>query len=158
MGEKLKEIEKAMRLIISGVYVVTTRLNSKLNGLTVAWLSRASFSPPLISVSIGKTRYTHDLILKSRVLAVNILAEGQEDLARHFGFQSGKKVDKFAGLSYREAITGSPILEGVAAYLDCRVSGKLEAGDHTIFLAEVVEAEVDELAQPLIYRREAYFG
>lgn len=154
----MKEIEKAMRLITSGVYVVTTKLDSQINGLTVAWLSRASFSPPLISVSIGKTRFTHDLVKKSRVLAVNILAEGQESLARHFGFRSGKEVDKFAGLKARAAVTGSPILQDVAAYLDCRVVGELEAGDHTIFVAEVVEAGVEEGVKPLIYQRESYFG
>jgi len=154
----VKEIEKAMRLITSGVYVVTTRWENQLNGLTVAWLSRASFSPPLVSVSIGKTRFTCELILKSRVLAVNILAEGQEELARHFGFKSGRKVNKFEGLSYHQAVTGSPILQGVAAYLDGRVVGEMDAGDHLIFLTEVVEAGVKEGLKPLIYRREAYFG
>ncbi len=154
----MKDIEKAMRLITSGVYVVTTRLDSRANGLTVAWLSRASFSPPLISVSIGKTRFTHDLVKKSRVLAVNVLAEGQEDIARHFGFRSGREVDKFAGLETRTAITGSPILQGIAAYLDCRVVGEIEAGDHTIFVAEVVEGGTEDGLKPLIYRRESYFG
>lgn len=154
----MREIEKAMRLIASGVYVVTTRFEDRLNGLTVAWLSRASFSPPLVSVSVGKTRFTCELILRSRILAVNILAEGQEDLARHFGFNSGRQVDKFAGLKFRHALTGSPILEGVAAYLDCRVVGEMDAGDHTIFLGEAVEAGVKEGIKPLIYHRESYFG
>lgn len=154
----MKDIEKAMRLITSGVYVVTTRLDSRINGLTVAWLSRASFSPPLISVSIGKTRFTHDLIKKSQVLAVNVLAEGQEELARHFGFRSGREIDKFAGLEIRTAITGSPILQDVVAYLDCRVVGEIEAGDHTIFVAEAVEGAADDRLKPLVYRRESYFG
>lgn len=154
----MRDIEKAMRMITSGVYVVTTRLDSQANGLTVAWLSRASFSPPLISVSIGKTRFTHDLIKKSRILAVNVLAEGQEEIARHFGFRSGREVDKFAGIKSRIAVTGSPVLEGVAAYLDCRVVGDIEAGDHTIFVAEVIEAGVEEGLTPLVYRRESYFG
>ncbi|HID09196.1 TPA: flavin reductase, partial [Candidatus Micrarchaeota archaeon] len=67
------------------------------------------------------------------------------------------EVDKFAGISYRTAVTGSPILEGVAAWLDCRLVGSCPAGDHTIFVGEVVEAWAGDKA-PLRYDPRDYWG
>ncbi len=147
-----------LRKIQSGIFVVTTKSRDKVNGLTVAWLTRASFEPPMISVSIGKTRYSHDLIKESGVFAVNILREGQIDVAKHFGLQSGKRVNKFGNISYETKITGSPVLKDTAGYLDCKVAGSCDAGDHTIFVGEVVDAGAAPGAKPLLYVHEDFWG
>jgi len=126
--------------------------------MTAAWVTRVSFNPPLVMVSIGKTRFSHELIKKSKVFAVNILKEGQIEIGKHFGFKSGKKIDKFATIPFDTKATGSPILKEIAGYLDCKLISYVEAGDHTIFLGEVIDAGADRKALPLIYRKEDFFS
>ncbi len=149
--------EKAFRKIINGVFVITTKKDDRVNGMTAAWVARASFKPPLLSVSIGKTRYSHDLIRESGVFAVNILSGKQVAEGRHFGFKSGRKTDKFRDIEFDARKTGSPILRNTAGYLDCRVVNSCDAGDHTIFVGEVIDAEASEGVEPLLYRREDFF-
>lgn len=150
--------EKAVRTIRSGLHVITTKHGDKLNGMTAAWCMRTSLKPALVAVSIGKTRYSHGLIEKSGVFAVNVLSEGQEETGRHFGFKSGRNTDKFEGIEYTKAKTGSPILKGIASYLDCKVVSACETGDHTIFVGEVLDSEVYDENPPLLYRHEDFFG
>jgi flavin reductase (DIM6/NTAB) family NADH-FMN oxidoreductase RutF len=153
-----KEIDKTLSKITNGVYIITTKYADKINGMTAAWVSRVSFTPPLVSVSIGKARFSHDLIKKGGVFAVNILKEDQVEIGKHFGFQSGRKVDKFAAIQYDTKVTGSPILKDTTGYIDCKVVSSFEAGDHTIFVGEVMDAFVDKDARPLVYRKEDFFG
>jgi flavin reductase (DIM6/NTAB) family NADH-FMN oxidoreductase RutF len=149
--------EKAFGNIQNGVFVITTKDGEKLNGMTAAWVTRVSFSPPLLAVSIGKTRYSHEMIERSGIFAVNVLSEGQVPEGKHFGFLSGRKTDKLKDIEYTTAETGSPILKDISAYMDCRVTGACDAGDHTIFVGEVIDSEVYEENRPLIYRHEDFF-
>jgi flavin reductase (DIM6/NTAB) family NADH-FMN oxidoreductase RutF len=149
--------EKVFRKILDGVFVVTTKKKEKINGMTAVWVTRASFNPPLLSVAIGKTRYSHDLIKDSGVFAVNILSETQVAQGKHFGFTSGKKTDKFKDLEYTTGKTGSPVLKDIAGYFDCKVVSSCDAGDHTIFVGEVLDAKVYENRVPLLFRHEDFF-
>lgn len=150
--------EKALGAIHSGVFVITTKDGERLNGMTAAWVMRASFDPPLVAVSVGHTRFSHGMIKNSGVFAVNVLSEGQAEVGKHFGFKTGRNTDKFAGVDCAPpSKTGAPILEGIAGYLDCRVVGSFETGDHTIFVGEVVASEVSG-KPPLLFRPEDFFG
>ena len=108
----------AFKSLVHGVYVVTTRCGDRVNGMIASWVSQVSLSPLLLMVSIAPARYSHDLIKESRVFAINVLTSDQVDLGKRFGFQSGRRVDKFAGLDYLTAKTGSPILPQAQAYFD----------------------------------------
>ncbi len=130
------------RSLVHGVYVVTTRCGDRLNGMTAAWVSQVSLRPLLLMVSIAPTRYSHDLIMESRVFAINVLTSAQVDLGKRFGLQSGRKVDKFTGLDYITAATGSPILPQAQAYFDLNLLDTHSAGDHTLFVGEVLEAKI----------------
>jgi flavin reductase (DIM6/NTAB) family NADH-FMN oxidoreductase RutF len=152
----MRGYERAFRTIHNGVFVVTSKEGDKLNGMTAAWVTRVSFNPPLVAVSIGKTRYSHGMLERSGVFAINILSEGQVALGKHFGFKSGRKTDKLKGIEYTTAKTGSPILEGISGFLDCRVVGSCDAGDHTIFVGEVVDSGAYE-RPPLPFRHEDFF-
>lgn len=148
--------EQAFRVIHNGVFVVTTKEGDRLNGMTAAWVTRVSFNPPLVAVSIGKTRYSHGMVERSGVFALNILSEEQVALGKHFGFKSGRKTDKLKDIAHNTAKTGSPILEDIAGYLDCRVAGSCDAGDHTIFIGEVIDSGTYG-KPPLLYRHEDFF-
>ncbi len=144
--------------LIHGVYVITTRLGERLNGMTASWVSQVSLNPLLLMVSIAPGRYSHDLIKESGVFAVNVLNAGQVDLAKRFGFQSGRKVDKFAGLEHLTATTGSPILPEAYAFFDLKLVETFPAGDHTLFVGEVVEAKIlHPDMQPLVFSKKDFF-
>lgn len=149
--------DEAFKTMHNGVFVITTKEGDKINGMTAAWVMRTSFNPPLVAVSVGKSRYSHGLIKGSGVFAVNVLSEGQVEQGKHFGFRSGRNTDKFESVEYDSATTGSPILKDISAYLDCRVVGSVETGDHTIFVGEVVDSQAHD-RQPLPFRRKDFFG
>lgn len=146
------------KAISHGVYIVTVRSGDKINGMTAAWVSQVSMRPLLLMASIAPMRHTHGLIEKARYFAVNTLPDGRQDLAKHFGFKSGRKVDKFEGISFFDAPNGSPILNDALAYFECSLIDSFTAGDHTLFVGEVVSAKIlKKDVQPLIFRWEDYF-
>ena len=148
----------AFRALVHGVYVVTTRVGDRVNGMTAAWVSQVSLSPLLLMVSIAPARYSHDLIKESGVFAINILTQEQIDLGKRFGYQSGRQVDKFAGLPYITATTGSPILPQAHAYFDMQLVDTYPAGDHTLFLGKVLEAKIlHPETPPLVFSKEDFF-
>lgn len=158
MSEASKEISLAQRKIIQGVFVISTRAGEKINAMTAAWVSRASFTPPIITVSVGKTRYTHDLISASGVFAVHVLGHEHIHIGKHFGLKSGRKTDKFAVIDYETKTTGSPIIRDCLSWMDCKAIGQIDAGDHTVFVGEVLEAGViKEDGVPLAYERESFY-
>ncbi len=151
--------ENITHYIPQGVFVITAKAGDKKNGMTAAWVSQVSFRPRLLSVSIAPQRYTYQLIKDSGFFAINVLGEGQVDLAKHFGFKSGREVDKFAEVEHFLAQKGSPILKEAIAYFECKLVSICEAGDHALFLGEIVDHQVlREGVSPLIFRWEDYFG
>jgi len=144
-------------MITSPVTIVTTKFQKKVNGMTVAWVVQAFFNPTLIMVSIAPQRYTHELIQNSKVFAVNILADHQVELGKHFGFSSGKREDKFLEIDFETKKTGSPILKDIFGYLDCKVLSAFRAGDHSIFVGEVVEDFINKDKNPLVFRSNDFF-
>lgn len=150
--------EVAFAALVNGVYVVTTRVGDKVNGMTAAWVSQVSLNPLLVMVSIAPPRYSHDLIKESGVMAVNVLTSEQVELGKRFGYKSGRKVDKFAGLEWITGATGAPILPQAYAYLDLKLVATYPAGDHTLFVGEVAEAKIlHPQAQPLVFKKSDFF-
>jgi flavin reductase (DIM6/NTAB) family NADH-FMN oxidoreductase RutF len=150
--------EVAFAALVHGVYVVTTKAGDKVNGMTASWVSQVSLKPLLVMVSIAPPRYTHDLIEESGIFALNVLTPAQVDLGKRFGYKSGRKVNKFAGLEWTAAATGAPILPQAYAYLDCKLVDTFTAGDHTLFVGEVVDAKIlHPQAQPLVFKKSDFF-
>lgn len=152
-----REISEAVKKLVHGVYVISTVHEGRVNAMTAAWAARVSFTPPLVVASVGLQRYTHDMISSSGVFAVNVLGPDNIDLGKHFGLKTGRKTDKFEGVDYVTKATGSPVLPGCVAWLDCRVYGAHEAGDHTLFVGEIIDAGVIRDVEPIVYDRDEFF-
>jgi len=147
------------RAVPTGVWVVTARSGDKINGMTAAWATQVSFKPRLVAVSIAPPRFTYSLINESGYFCLNLLSEDQIELANHFGFKSGRKVDKFKGVDYENGPKGSPILKDAVAYVECELKDTFKTGDHDLFVGEVIDAaELKKDARPLIFRWEDFFG
>jgi flavin reductase (DIM6/NTAB) family NADH-FMN oxidoreductase RutF len=148
----------AFAALVHGVYVVTTRLEEKVNGMTAAWISQVSLRPLLVMAAIAPPRYTHALLQESGCFAINVLTGDQVELAKRFGYKSGRQIDKFAGLEWTQAITGAPILPQAYAYLDLKLAHSFTAGDHTLFVGEVVAAKIlHPDRHPLIFNKNDFF-
>ncbi|MGQ9498959.1 MAG: flavin reductase family protein [Dissulfurimicrobium sp.] len=151
--------EKISRTLPTGVYIVTARDGDRINGMTAAWASQVSFKPPLVAVSIAEQRFTYGLIKKSGQFCINAMAEDGIELARSFGFKSGRSIDKFKGIDYTLTTNGLPILSKAFAYMECKVVNTFETGDHTLFIGSVSECLVTrEDAKPLIFAWDDFFG
>lgn len=144
--------------ISHGVYIVTTRTKEKINGMTAAWVAQVSMQPILLMVSVAPARYTHGLIKESGYFALNVLEEGQENIAQIFGFRSGRKFDKFKDVPFFDAPHGSPVLSDAMAYFECKLTDTFTAGDHSLFVGSIADAKLMKSDRtPLIFRWEDYF-
>lgn len=135
----------------SGVTVVTTMEGQQRVGMTASSFSSVSVTPSLILVCIAKKLHTHQAITRSGFFAVHILNVTQVELGMRFAGMIPAITDRFQGLATQTAATGAPIISGVLGWLDCRVYGAYEGGDHTIFVGEVMAGESNERTAPLLY-------
>jgi len=155
-GREVSLIDQIFDTMVRGVVVITTRNGEKINGMSACWVTRSADQPFLIGASIWKQNLSHEMVRQSGIFAVHVLRNDQVPLARHFGKQSGRQVDKFATVSYRPGKTGNPILTDCMAYLDCRVVSSTDSGDHTIFIGEVQDAEIVSRGEALVFHRRDY--
>jgi flavin reductase (DIM6/NTAB) family NADH-FMN oxidoreductase RutF len=151
------EVRNLLQNIINGIVIVTTKSGDKINGMTCAWASQVAWEPPLLMVSIGNGSYTNELINESKKFAVNVLNEDQVDIAKEFGLKSGRTLNKFEDVDYFQKITGSPILNDIVAYFDCRLHSSFDVIDHTLFIGEIVEAAKVNSVKPLQYNFNDYW-
>jgi flavin reductase (DIM6/NTAB) family NADH-FMN oxidoreductase RutF len=146
-----ESFKHAMSLWASGVTVVTTQWNGEHFGLTASSFSSVSLEPTLVSVNLAKSLYTHALLQQSGTFAVSILAADQVEIGSRFAGMIPEIEDRFEGLQTKISVTGCRILPGCLAWVDCRVVHGFEAGDHTIFVGEVLTAGASDGGQPLLY-------
>lgn len=130
------------------------------HGFTANWVAQAAFDPPMVSITVENDSRAIELLRVAGVFAVNVFASGQRELAGQLGRRWRTNPDKFQGVATETGVTGCPLLLDALGYLECRVRGALPAGDHTLFLGEVVEAGVRREGEPLTMAAAGfrYFG
>ena len=138
---------KAMFKLSYGLFVCTAVQGSKINGCIINTAIQAASEPNTITVAINKANYTHDMVKATGVCNVSVISEEASfDLFKHFGFQSGRDVDKFAdypAANYKTAENGVPyITAGTNAYFSLKVKDTVDLGSHTLFICEPTEMEV----------------
>ncbi|MFH1484640.1 MAG: rubredoxin [Chloroflexota bacterium] len=144
---------KALYSISYGLYVIGSRKQDRLNAQIANTVIQVCSDPPVVSVCINKGNLTHEFIKDSGVFTVSILSkETPLSFVGHFGFHSGRDVDKLKDRSYKIGETQAPIvLDNTLAYLEAKVIGDLDVITHTIFVGKLVAAEVLNDEEPLTY-------
>lgn len=140
----------------TGVTIVTARAGDRVHGMTVSAFTEVSLDPALVLVCADRASNTHPLIAEGRVFAVNILARGQEALSDLFASKKDEE-RRFVDLDYQTGETGAPLLSGVIANLDCRLNAIHAAGDHVIYIGEVVDLRLAP-GEPLLFYDRGYRG
>lgn len=147
-----ESFRRALRRFATGVTVVTVDHDGELHGMTASSFASVSLEPPLILVCLDRTSRTRALILEKGSFAVNVLADDQETVSRSFSRRGMKPFDE---LPHRAGATGNPLLDGAIAWIECRLDQMVEAGDHDIFVGEVLASQ-DHEGTPLLYYDQAY--
>jgi flavin reductase (DIM6/NTAB) family NADH-FMN oxidoreductase RutF len=129
---------RAFGTMTYGIYILTTALESRINGMVASWVSQVSYEPPLIAVAVHKNRYSHQLIKDSGRFAVHVLSQNQRDLVQKF--MGTDPESKFSGTNWQPGVTGCPILPDCIAGFECEVETTIEPGNHTVFIGQVVSA------------------
>ncbi len=129
------------------VLVVSRDEKGKPDVMPAGWCMICSGTPPMMAVAVGKTRYTHRCIEQTGEFVLAWAGEGQGELVAYTGSHSGGDVDKFEAMNIATsppAATNVPLIEGCVAHLECKLHQQVEAGDHSIFVGEVVAAHVPD--------------
>lgn len=151
----IEEFKKSLGRFASGVTVITYKDENLYSGVTVSSFSSLSIEPPLVLFSINKSIQSHDRLIVSKYLAINILSSEQEGLSNGFASSKTDKNRMILDLN-PEFIENIPILPGVLSYLFCENYKNYDGGDHTIFLAKVIQTNTYEDKEPLLYYNKAY--
>ena len=137
---------KAMFSLSYGLFVLTAvDGDGKPNGCITNTAIQAAAGPDTIVFAVNKGNYTHDLVMENRKCNVSVISEEATfDLFKHFGFQSGRDVDKFKDFNdYKIGTNGVPIItKGTNAYLSLWVTDTVDLGSHTLFIAKIADMDV----------------
>lgn len=121
-----------------GLYVVTVAHGGTEHAMTANWVTQAAFEPPMVVVAVENASETIDMIRDAHHFAVNLLKEGQRDLAAKMGRTSEQAPQKLKGVKTKPGpASGAPLLVEALGWVECRVVATLPAGDHTVVLGEV---------------------
>lgn len=152
-GSRFREV---LSTVPNGIAVITAVDDGEPVGLTVGSLIMVSVDPPLVGFLPGVSSTSFARIRRSGAFCVNVLTARQEDVSNTFAMRGA---DKFAGLSWRPApVTGAPLLEGVAGWIDCRLTTVYKAGDHFIVIGEAADFDAAPGELPLVFHRGRYAG
>ena len=135
-----RDWEAAFAQMTYGIYVLTTKYQDTINGMIASWVSQVSYDPPLIMVAVHPNRYSHKLIEKSRAFALHVLLKPQKEHLNRFKGQDTSA--KFSKLQWKYGKTGSPVLKECAAYFECNVLSAYQPGNHTLYIAKVIDAHI----------------
>lgn len=148
-----EELRRVMGHFATGVTVITTKDKEGTPfGLTANAFTSLSLDPPLVLVCIDKAVQCYSCFEESKVFAVNVLSEEQEELSRRF---ATKGIEKFSGIKWHMGENGVALLDGVIGYIECKVVNSYEGGDHTIYVGEIVHASASG-DRPLIFFKGQY--
>ncbi|MEE9166847.1 MAG: flavin reductase family protein [Candidatus Neomarinimicrobiota bacterium] len=139
-------------MIENGVFVLTARWENYSFASTVTWVTQTSFKPPLVAIAVKTDSGIYQGVKNSMRFGLHIVGEDQESFAASFFKPSRSDGSTINGHAYGLSPSGIPILRDASAFLECRVTGVVEEGDHHVFVGEVVEAGVRDDSKPLLLR------
>lgn len=151
------QFRKALGSFATGVTVITVDYENQVHGMTANAFASVSLDPLLILVCVDRKARTHAHLHARKRFGVNVLAENQRAISEYYArpIPKHQEAEQRAGARFDRTKHGTPVLHGALTYLECRLHTAQDAGDHTIFIAEVEDAVVRE-GDPLLYFRGKY--
>lgn len=157
MGATQAEFRKALGSFATGVTVITVDCEGEVHGMTANAFTSVSLDPLLVLVCVDHRARTHAHLHARKRFGVNILAGNQQAVSEYYADANPthQHAEQEAGARFDRTEHGTPVLHGALAYLECRLHTAQDAGDHTVFIAEVEDVVVRQ-GDPLVYFRGEY--
>jgi len=151
------EFRKAMGAFATGVTIITVNLDDEVHGMTANAVTSVSLDPMLVLVCVDHSTRTHAHLHAKKRFGINVLCEDQKAISEYYARpeRSHEHAEAEAGARFDRTRHGTPMLHGALAFLECRLESVQEAGDHSIFIAEVEDVVVRE-GDPLLFFRSVY--
>jgi flavin reductase (DIM6/NTAB) family NADH-FMN oxidoreductase RutF len=152
MSVSQAEFRKALGCFATGITVITLDSENEVHGMTANAFTSVSLDPMLVLVCVDQRARTHAHLHAKKRFGVNVLAENQRAISEYYArpARSHDRAAEEAGAAFERTEHGTPVLRGALAYLECRLHSAQDAGDHTIFIAQVEKVVVHE-GDPLLY-------
>ena len=148
MNEEAKK--NILRKIPYGLYVIGVKDGAGHHAFTGSWLSQCSMKPPRVMLGVRHGTHSFDCLKSGGVFSVNLLAKEDKKVLEQFFKPTPSNGNRFGELHFSLKTTGAPILEKAIAALECRVVDIVDAGDHSIVIGEIAEAEITNDQHPLV--------
>jgi len=150
-----KQLGKALGRVASGLFIVTAKCEDKEDAVLASWVNQCSFDPPAVTIALGTLRAARLLLEGSGAFIVNVLPKDDMSLLKHF---SRPPEDIFKGLKTRKGLDGIRILRDAVSYLECEVAQAMQAGDHVLYVGEIVGGKILKGGDPYIHVRDNGFN
>ena len=144
-------IRQALFKLSYGLFIISAQAEGRDNGQCANTCFQITSEPPKIAIGINKSNFTHELIQKSGKFGVSVLSQTGHVYARKFGYSSGRDKNKFENVAVHRGASGVLLLDDVLATVEATITGQLDAGTHTLFLADVTNAELLQEGPPMTY-------
>ncbi len=146
-----------MGAFATGVTIITVDLEGEVHGMTANAFTSVSLDPMLVLVCVDASTRTHAHLHAKKRFGINVLCENQRAISEYYARpdRTHEHAETEAGARFDRTKQGTPMLHGSLAYLECRLRSAEDAGDHTIFIAEVEDVVVRD-GQPLLFFRGKY--
>jgi flavin reductase (DIM6/NTAB) family NADH-FMN oxidoreductase RutF len=151
--ERLKSLGQALGRVPSGLFILGVHRDGVDSAMLVSWVQQCAFDPPHVSVALKQGRELTDQFHQGSPFVLSVLEANQKDMLSHFGRGFAPGQPPFEGLAMSRTGDGSPYLSKALAYLECRVSGSVVAGDHVVFAAEVTDGALLNPGDPRVHIR-----
>ena len=157
MSLNASDFRKAMGCFATGVTIITVDLDGEVHGMTANAFASVSLDPMLVLVCVESVTRTHAHLHAKKRFGINVLCEDQRAISEYYArpARTHEHAEEEAGARFDRTVHGTPKLQGALAYLECRLHTVEDAGDHTIFIAEVEDVAVQE-GDPLLFYRGKY--
>jgi flavin reductase (DIM6/NTAB) family NADH-FMN oxidoreductase RutF len=143
------KLAEALAEITTGIYVLTVNDGQVRHGMSSSWVTQVSGDPPLIMAAVDRRHFSHNILERQGVFGLNVVGKQSRALEDYFFSAAARKPDNLEQFAYELGETGAPLLRLAMAVFECRVVGSYLAGDHTLFVASIVRAEVREADLPV---------
>lgn len=153
MQTAIKIDTTALFTLSYGIFILGAENNGAKNACIINTCQQVGSEPMTVSISVLKTNLTHYMVDASKKFTVSVLGkEASLEQIKHFGFNSGRDINKFIGITYETDEWGTPVIkEGAIATMSCRVTGQVDLGSHTLFIGEVMSAQKVGTSEPMTY-------
>jgi flavin reductase (DIM6/NTAB) family NADH-FMN oxidoreductase RutF len=148
-------IDPVLGRVPSGIFILTATDESNSTGMLASWVMQAGFEPPMVTVAVKQGRYVETWLATGNPFVLNVVGHDDKTLLKHFGRGFEPGVPAFEGLETELSPQQVPVLKGAIGHLECKVTGQVASGDHTIFLAEVLGGAMHSEEKPMVHVRKS---